>query len=242
MKDTSNYKVSTEKMSNLEPEDKNMTKDLFCYISLALTPIILFSYRFLPKVETIEILGLTLGFNGFKNSYSYLFAFLSKAVPLLLILVFYLNPKPLKISGKEIGLKHFLFPISVLFFYQLVFIVFTLDKIDEGFYTELTGWSIAVIMSLTIVFSNSFFRVLNKFLTSIFLSIVLLFNSQKRVIKNMVRLILKIKEEHYPKMLARAMYLERKDNSFPSNETSENLADEFDKDLLKTFDLVEGKS
>ncbi len=219
----------------------NKLIDIFCYSILSILPFFLFSYRFLPKIKTVKILGYNWDFNGFSNSYSFLFAFLSKAVPILLMMIFILKPSPLILFKKKITFEKFLIPTLILFFYQMLFIIAPIDKIDEGFYTELTGWTIAFVMTILTLFSRQFFDFVNRVLLTVYLKILLKFNLEKRITKKLVNLIVDIKSNHYPKILARALYAEENENDLPSTETASSLAREFDKKVIKTFEKIEEK-
>jgi hypothetical protein len=58
------------------------------------------------------------------------------------------------------------------------------DKIDEGFYSELAGWGIALVMSVIVVFSNEFFVLTSKIFHLIYLKLT----------RNSYRLRLKIRD------------------------------------------------
>ncbi|CAM1344252.1 hypothetical protein [Tenacibaculum amylolyticum] len=186
--------VSTKTTYNQEIEDKNKLKDIFCYLSIAILPFFLFSYRFLPKIETIKILGYDWDFNGFPNSYSFLFAFISKIVPILFISIFFLNPRPINLFNKEISFKTFLIPTIILYCYQLIFIIAPVDKIDEGFYTELVGWSCALLMTLIVVFSNELFNLINNLFTFLFIKTTLQSKRLKFKVRELISFILAVRE------------------------------------------------
>ncbi len=162
--------------------------------------MVLYSYRFLPKVETVKILGYEWDFNGFTSSYSFLFAFLSKAAPIFFISLFFLNPKPIYFLNKKITLRHFLFPTLIIYCYQLIFIVAPVDKIDEGLYSELLGWSLAVVMSTLIIFSNDFFVLISRLFDLLYLKLT--FNSYrlKLKIRHLIQFIVETRSNNSHKL------------------------------------------
>ncbi|WP_148639161.1 hypothetical protein [Aquimarina longa] len=81
-------------------------------------------------------------------------------------------------------IKQFLFPTLLIYCYQLTFILLPVDKIDEGFYTELVGWSTALIMSSIVIFSNEFLILVSRISYLIYL----------KVIRNSYHLKLKIRD------------------------------------------------
>ncbi len=186
-------KVSIKKILNQEIEVKNNLKDLFCYLSVAILPIFLFSYRFLPKVKKINIFGFDWSFNGFSSSYSFLFALLSKVAPLLFILIFYLDPQPIRLFRKTVNFKTFLIPTALLYCYQLLFIIAPFDKIDEGFYTELIGWSSASIMTLCVVFSKELLDLVNSFFTIVYIKITSQSDKLKFKVRELISLVMSIR-------------------------------------------------
>ncbi len=179
-----------KKKSNLGQKGESI-KSIFCYTSIAILPFVLYSYRFLPKVETISFLSYNWNFNGFTSSYSFLFAFLSKVAPILLISIFFLQPKPITVFKRKITIKFFLFPTLLIYCYQLIFIVLPVDKVDEGFYSELIGWSIAFLMSMATVFSNEFFTTISKAFHFFYLGLTLNSYRLKVKIRNLISFIVR---------------------------------------------------
>ncbi|TPN83861.1 hypothetical protein [Aquimarina algicola] len=158
---------------------------------IAILPVVLYSYRFLPKVKTVTFLSYQWDFNGFTSSYSFLFAFLSKVAPIIFISLFFLKPKPINFLNRKITIKHFLFPTLLIYCYQLIFIVAPVDKIDEGFYSELVGWSVAAVMSLLIIFSNEYFIIISKLFHFFYLKLTLNKHRLKMKIRKLIFFIVK---------------------------------------------------
>ncbi len=182
---THHKNLLTKKKLNQDQRGER-TKSILCYTLIAILPIVLYSYRFLPKVESVSLMGYQWDFNGFTSSYSFLFAFLSKIAPILFISVFFLQPKPITLFKRKLTIKHFLFPSLLIYCYQLIFIIAPVDKIDEGFYSELIGWSVALIMSMTVIFSNEFFILVSKIFHAFYLKLTLN-SSQIEHLKNTIR-------------------------------------------------------
>ncbi len=185
---------STKKKSNQVLKGESI-KSLFCYISIAILPFVLYSYRFLPKVEVITLFGYEWNFNGFTSSYSFLFAFLSKVAPILFISLFFLRPKPITIFKKKVTVKHFLFPTLLIYCYQVIFIIAPVEKIDEGFYSELVGWSAALMMSSIVIFSNEFFVAISKIFHFFYLRLTLNSYRLKSKIRGLISFILKTRTD-----------------------------------------------
>jgi len=59
------------------------------------------------------------------------------------------------------------------------------------------------------------------------------------IIRDLIKLIVKIKSKHYPKILVKALYAERENNDLPSTVTVKNLANDFDKDIRNTFNSID---
>ncbi|WP_438423994.1 hypothetical protein [Aquimarina macrocephali] len=109
----------------------------------------------------------------------------------MFISIFFLKPKPIFFLKKKITIKHFLYPTLLIYCYQLIFILAPVDKIDEGFYSELVGWSSAFGMTTLVIFSNEFFILISKVFNFFYLRVTLNSYRLKLKIRDLISFIIK---------------------------------------------------
>ncbi|CAL2108671.1 membrane hypothetical protein [Tenacibaculum sp. 190524A02b] len=86
---------------------------------------------------------------------------------------------------------------------------------------------------------NSSYAIVAILSTFIIYTIVYFFSNRNSVIEKLVGLIVSIKNKHYPEVLARVLYAEKKSKNYSLTKTAKELATEFDNEVIETFNSIE---
>lgn len=186
--------------------------------------------RNLESIKTTDLEVYHNKKNALKKEYSFLgyssFRYFLYAIGLpifslgasIFLLIFVLNPNHVKYLK-----RFYILACSGFIYVSLYWVLHSfLTRVDFPEWAYNGSFSFLAILSSTLI-----------------IILVSFFSSRKGVINKLIGLVINIKEKHYPKVLAKALYAENNGNDLPALKSTKNLANDFDDDVISTFKSIE---
>ncbi|MFD2585681.1 hypothetical protein ACFSQJ_01990 [Croceitalea marina] len=124
-------------MKKKQSAQKRLIFEGFIALFVALSPILFYSYKYLPEQKIIDFVFFNIGSNGFEDASTAIYFYLTKLIPLLLLIIWF-------VTSKQWWYHAILIPIA-MYSFQLYSAVSNTGNIDENEILYVVAVSMVII-------------------------------------------------------------------------------------------------